>query len=258
MMENIDDAILQRIRKLLAMSRGNANENEAAIAAQRVQELLIKYNLSLSDVEQRDSTGKIIEDGDIMTSSSNPWRRDLALACARLYLCDYYWHHVRYMTDTRKCGYIRGDRHNFIGLAHNVIVAKEMFVYLVDTVERLAKESRKALKQTHPYEHAFRHGCATRLTRRLWDRYEQQTAPPAGLLIKSNVPALYKGMDERITAHMETNHKDLKVMPNRGKHSSWEGVIDGDKAAMSIGLDTQLEPEPLKNLKLTDMTGDGR
>lgn len=242
-MENV----IRKIRALLALSRGNANENEAAEAARKAQQYLTEYNLSLSDVENTE-TGKVIEDNDLMTSSSNPWRRDLGLATARLYLCDYYFKHIYVETKKRKCGYVRGDRHNFIGLVHNVVVAKEMFVYFVDTVERLAKESRRKEKQTHAYEHAFRHGCATRLTRRLWDRYNQQTAPPTGLLIKSNVPALYKGMDAKIGEFMEKNHTDLMVRPSRGKHSSWQGVMDGNKAADAISLDDQVGEEAPKRI----------
>lgn len=244
------EGIIRKIRALLAMSRGNANENEAAEAARKAQQLLTDYNLSMTDVEKAD-TGRVIEDNDLMTSSSNPWRRSLALATARLYLCDYYWNHVKNYSSTRRCGYVRLDRHNFIGLIHNVVVAKEMFVYFVDTVERLAKESRRKEKQTHAYEHAFRFGCATRLGNRLWERYEQQTAPPAGLLIKSNVPALYKGMDAKIGEFMKTNHPDLVEMPSRGKHSSWEGVIAGNRAADSISLDDQVasETSPLQIAK---------
>lgn len=234
------EAIIERIRKLLAMSRGNANENEAAVAAQKAQQLLAEYNLSLADVEKLDAKGKVIEDGDLMTSSSNPWRRTLGNATARLYLCDYYWNHVHFAKATRKRGYVRADRHNFIGLPHNVVVAKEMFVYFVDTVERLAKESRKKEKQTNAYEHAFRHGCANRLTNRIWLRYEQQTAPPVGLLTKSNVPALYKGMDEAISEFMKTK-TDIVEMKSRGKHSSWEGVIAGNRAGDKVSLDTQLD-----------------
>src|SRR5215216_5589796 len=113
-MEKVNESILKRIRALLAMSRGNANEHEAAVAATKVQELLAQHNLDLADVEKRDAKGKVIEDGDLMTSSSNPWRRDLAFACARLYFCDYYWGHVYIKTPKRKTGYIRGDKHNFI------------------------------------------------------------------------------------------------------------------------------------------------
>lgn len=248
---DISDAMLKRIRSLLAMSRGTANENEAAVAAQKVQELLLQFNLSIEDVEKRDSTGKIVEDGELMTSSSQPWRRKLALACARLYLCDYFWNHEKFETDARKTGYIRLDRHNFIGLPHNVVVAKEMFVYMVDTIERLAKEARKTKRERSPYEHAFRHGCATRLTNRIWDRYDSNAAPPAGLLVKSNVPALYKGMDAHISDYMEKNHTDLEVRPNRGKHSSWRGVIDGNKAGDTIGLDDQIGGESVKTIGST-------
>lgn len=235
------EKIINRIRNLLAMSRGTANENEAAAAANKAQQLLADYNLSLSDVEKTDARGKVIEDGDLMTSSSNPWRRDLAAATARLYLCDYYWNHVYLNKTSRKCGYVRGDKHNFIGLAHNVIVAKEMFVYFVDTIERLAKTWRKERKMKTHDEHAFRTSCAARLCSRLWERYDQQTAPPAGLLIKSNVPALYKGIAAEIADYMQEHHSDVRELAPRGRTNSWAGTIEGRKAGDTIGLDVQLE-----------------
>jgi hypothetical protein len=259
----IDEAILKRIRALLAMSRGNANENEAAVAAQKVQQLLTDYNLSLSDVENSEP-GRIIEDGDLMTSSSNPWRRSLGTAVARLYLCDYYWQHVYVNAPHRKRPYVRGDRHNFIGLPHNVVVAKEMFVYLVDTVERLAKEGRAKWVRKHgrvhvvegervtapAYENAFRFGCAKRIENRIWERYHEATAPPAGLLVKSNVPALYKGMDARIADYMEKNHKDLMTIDKyAGRIASIDGVIDGHAAGERVSLDTQLGQEQPKRLE---------
>jgi hypothetical protein len=258
-MTEVSDAILKRIKALLAMSRGNANENEAATAARKAQELLTEYNLSANDVESRDAQGKVIEDGDLMTSSSNPWRRSLGLAVARLYFCDYYWRHVYAKNDKRKRGYVRGDQHNFIGLTHNVVVAKEMFVYLVDTIERLAKESRKRRKERSAYENAFRFGCAKRIGDRIWERYHMMTEPPAGLLTKSNVPALYKGLQAEVSDYMEKNHTDLvHVDKYAGRLASFEGVRDGHKVGDSVSLDAQLEGEPLKKLKLADMTGDGQ
>lgn len=256
-MSEVTEGILKRIQALLAMSRGNANENEAAVAAAKAQELLAKYNLELADVEKRDVRGKVIEDGDLMTSSSNPWRRDLAYACARLYFCDYWWTHKKFYSASRKTGYIRGDQHNFIGLPHNVVVAKEMFVYLVDTVERLAKESRRAgQKRGDPidgtwnmYEHAFRHGCAMRLVGRIWQKYKEQTEPPAGLLVKSNLPVLYKGLEAEVQEFVKANRSDLVVRKPRGKQSSVAGVRDGNRAAEKISLDTQIGTEsPVKQI----------
>lgn len=239
-MSNVDAAILKRIKALLAMSRGNANENEAAVAAQKVQQLLTDYNLSLSDVENSTS-GKVIEDDDLMTSSSNPWRRSLGTAIARLYFCDYYWSHVYVAAPQRKRPYKRGDKHHFIGLPHNVVVVKEMFVYLVDTIERLAKESRKAKKERTAYENAFRFGCSKRIEARIWQRYNEATAPPAGLLVKSNVPALYKGLAAEVNDFMAKNHTDLITIDKyAGRIASVEGVIDGNKAGDSVSLDSQL------------------
>jgi hypothetical protein len=239
------------------MSRGTANENEAAVAASKVQELLTQFNLSIDDVEKRDAHGKVIEDGDLMTSSSNPWRRSLANAIARLYFCDYYWQHVRTPAPHRKRPYVRGDKHNFIGLPHNVVVVKEMFVYLVDTVERLANEARKDVVKRKvsidgspaEYEHAFRHGCATRITNRIWQRYYEQTEPPAGLIAKSNVPALYTKLSAEVSDYMSKNHGSLPVKKSRGKHSSMAGVIDGNAAGDRVSLDTQIaDMQPTKQI----------
>ena len=240
-----NDAVMRRIRALLAMSRDKGSEQEAAIAAEKVQKLLADFNLSIDDVEQRDSSGKVIEDGELMTSSSNPWRRRVANAIARLYFCDYFWEHVYADNPNRKKGYVRGDRHNFVGLPHNVVVVKEMFVYLVDTIERLAVEARKTqtkrvVGSLSAYEHSFRTACGDRVANRIWARYEEQTAPPAGLLVKSNVPALYTRLSAEVNDYMEKNHKALTVKKPRGKHSSLAGAIDGAKAGERIGLDTQI------------------
>lgn len=239
-MAQVDDAILKRIRALLGMSRGNANENEAALFAQKAQEMLTAYNLDLSDVE-KSASGGVIEDGDLMTSSSNPWRRSLATAISRLYFCDYYWGHVRFMTETRKRGYRRGDKHHFIGLPHNVVVAKEMFVYLVDTIERLAKESRRAKRERSAYENAFRFGCSKRIEARIWERYDEATNPPKALIGKSNLPALYQGLAVEVQSFMAKNHTDLITTDKyAGKLASMEGVIDGNKAGERVSLDTQV------------------
>lgn len=255
-MAEVTDALMKRIRALLAMSRGNANENEANTAARKVQELMVEYNLSLSDIEAHGGT--IIEDGDLMTSSSNPWRRSLGTAVAMSYLCDYYWGHVRVYTDTRERGYVRLDKHFFIGLAHNVVVAKEMFVYLVDTIERLAKKHRKAWVKLYgrrrlvddvwisaiEEESSFRFGCSKRIEARLMERYHEMTNPPAGLLVHSNVPALYKGMDARLSEYMERNHNDLVTIDRyAGRVGSIEGVAAGARAGDEVSLDTQLSGE---------------
>ena len=53
-MENVSNKIMKRIEKLLAMSRNNTNENEAAIATKRLHALLAEYNLSEAAIEDRE------------------------------------------------------------------------------------------------------------------------------------------------------------------------------------------------------------
>jgi hypothetical protein len=94
------------------------------------------------------------------------------------------------------------------------------------------------------YEHAFRYGCAVRIKNRLWERYHDQTSTPVGLLVKSNVPALYTKLSAEVSDYMSKNHADLMVRPNKGKHTSHEGALDGDRAGKHVSLDTQIGAEP--------------
>jgi hypothetical protein len=49
--------IIEKIQKLLALATSD-NENEAQMAAKRAQELLLKYNLKLTDVELEEGEEK--------------------------------------------------------------------------------------------------------------------------------------------------------------------------------------------------------
>lgn len=52
-MENINDKLIQKIQKLLALA-SSSNENEAETAARMAQELLVKHNLDLQQVQKTD------------------------------------------------------------------------------------------------------------------------------------------------------------------------------------------------------------
>ena len=84
MPEEEKDSILKRIQKLLKMSEDNgASENEAMMAASKVQELLKEHNLSLSDVKD-DSEHEPIDRENFDLGKEN-WRAWIAQATAKLY-----------------------------------------------------------------------------------------------------------------------------------------------------------------------------
>ena len=68
--------VLERIQKLLNMSEDVSSPNEAAVAATKMREMLMKHNLSLSDIKGKifniDSkiAGKVIKENKIKLKSN--------------------------------------------------------------------------------------------------------------------------------------------------------------------------------------------
>ena len=86
----VEDSIILKIKKLLALSKKNSNENEAASAAAKAQELLIQYNLDMSridsaDFEKRERVSH--EYQEIFRQNRINWKVDLASTVSRANLC---------------------------------------------------------------------------------------------------------------------------------------------------------------------------
>jgi hypothetical protein len=125
--QDIDLKIVEKIKKCLALSK-NPNEHEAALAAARAQELLVKYNLAMADVEGINASAieEIFlesEDGDY-----EEWKRVLLHAVASCNYCRFILIHGR-------------DKGKLIGKPKNMIVTLEIFSYCVEAIERLLEES---------------------------------------------------------------------------------------------------------------------
>jgi hypothetical protein len=159
------EAIIEKVRKLLALAGNNSNEAEAASAAQKAQDLLEAYNLDMATVNQSTRTFTAREDTR-MGGGLYKWQRALWFATATLNFCRY--------------SYIRGNKlggtyeHQLIGSKANVIGARVMAEYLEGVTERLA---RKWVAVNRPGKSifikeaiAYREGLAGRLTNRLWQK----------------------------------------------------------------------------------------
>lgn len=244
-MSTVTEAVLKRIRALIAMSH-SANENEAGNAASLVQDQLAKYNLEMADVLAHGGSAEFIEDA-LWAEPNKPWRRALQAAVCRLYFCDSYWGHDKKPTTRRKTGYIRLDGFIFVGAVHNVAVAKEMFVYLCDTIDRLAIETERARKKRFAkssFLRDFREGCAKRLIERVNERWEEATRNPEAALLEGNkLPALYKQTNAALDDYMAAKHKDLQEVNRKDVTRSQEGRLAGYQKGGTVGLDTQIEKE---------------
>lgn len=241
------EKVIERIRKLLALST-SANEHEAALAAERAQALLAQYNLSRSDVD-RSEEQEFVMDYDEVTDS-RPWRRGLATMVAQLYFCTYMFDWRKEPTTSRRCGYFRYDVHIFIGARHNMEVAKLMFKYLYETVERLAASGAKdiPLKERSSYETSFRTTCSARLCWRIREMIDNAKNGRA-IVDGKNLPALIHLYDK---AEMELGEfmegKSKTVVPRGGLINHERGRNDGYKAGGEIGLNPQMDQTKVGHL----------
>jgi ElaB/YqjD/DUF883 family membrane-anchored ribosome-binding protein len=237
MTDNDRAKLLDRIRKLLALST-SSNENEAAAAAEKAQALLAEHNLSMFDVKASDGDDMmkdIIIDNTIVTSS-HPWRRPLGSAVAQLYFCTYYY-------TTRRGSSV--NIHSFVGADHNVMVAVMMFKYLLETIDRLAQQGARQVPKSEqsPYRVAFRSACTVRLCARIRDRIN---AAKRGEIKGEGGNALVLASLYDRTKIVLDQFIDKRVGPMRTAKSKLQTLIhakggtEGFAAGNTIGLDDQV------------------
>ena len=194
------ESVLKRIQKLLQMSIENgASENEAMLAADKAQKLLQEHNLSISDLKDDDQVEPM--DSEDIEVERDLWKGYIRGATAKLYFCKTY------TTMKLDKHYRRVKVITFVGRKSNRMVATEMCKYFINTVDRLAAEEFREVPGSrasiNKMSHAFKQGCASRLQRRLLDRYNE-IAPeyiPQGN--PDGLPVLYKNEQMAITKWLE-------------------------------------------------------
>ena len=162
----IDTDIIEKIKKLRAMTEDRgATEQEAIAAQQAMFTLLAKHNLEISQIPDDEPTRP---DTTINSESaerpSSVWKQLLYTAVAHL--------------NFSECFTLRGSI-NIVGTRANRIVTFEMADYLVHTAKRLAEEAAAEVPgdERRRFRHSFTEGCASRIYERL---EEMRLAAQAG------------------------------------------------------------------------------
>lgn len=171
------DTVIARIRKLMALTAARgASEAEAALAAEHVQRLLAEHNLSMSAVEASGAQGG---EGSKRTRENvarrqvYKWQRELMASVAELNFCKAF-------TRWQPRGWGKPDifdGYDLIGREVNVASTRVMFEYLLQTIERLARDDVLDPSQYFTrYAHSFKEGCSDRLVERLREKREDIVA----------------------------------------------------------------------------------
>ncbi|WP_297576023.1 DUF2786 domain-containing protein [uncultured Deefgea sp.] len=124
----MSEAIIEKCRKLLAMSNQDASPEEAATAASMLRKLMDKHQLDESMLEGKDAPifGFKI-DGQLYRSMPK-WMPSLAIEVAKYNDCIVEW------------GYTQGCKQlRFKGYAEDCEIAMAMFEYLRNQIQHLCK-----------------------------------------------------------------------------------------------------------------------
>ncbi len=114
--------VIEKIRKLLALSTSN---HPAEAAAAKAQALLQQYNLERAQVEEKRASGPLYLKQLVDLESRQQWRRVLLAVVAQAHFCQA----LDFRGTTRSV---------LIGERHNLEVVEYLFAYLVGQLERMA------------------------------------------------------------------------------------------------------------------------
>lgn len=148
-MESKNDKVKAKIQKVLALLEGAKTEGEAQAASLKLQELLIKNNLSIEEVKASVGVSAEVEElsTDIGSGSGTNWKCHLANVIAENYRCETF------IRKWRTNGHETGKSVVFVGETEDAKLAEKVFVVTLEVASRLfkkwCKDTRKDKKAAH-------------------------------------------------------------------------------------------------------------
>ena len=243
----MEDKIIDKIAKLLAVANGNAagGEHERDTAMRMATKLLIKHNLSMVDITGK-TKGEARESAEA-EHYTDPWRRVCAGAIARLYFCGFF---------TSKIAGKQKLMYTFIGLQSNIETARDIAGYVIKSIDREAKRLRKEQGQPASFETSFMNAAAGRIGARCdalraeaeAETQAEQAANAGNALVLANYYDSEKLANDEYVAF--TMNIKLKSKPNRLTNLNNDGFVKGRKFGEDLSLNNQLKAPGAATLKI--------
>lgn len=223
-----DQNLLDKLAKILALTTSPV-EGEAQAAAAMLAKLLAKHNLQMADLEAKGAAKPgVIENRVDLGKAAFQWKIDLATFIAEHYFCK-----VLILKRHR-----RGKVLLFLGRPDNVQAFEMLYRWLVEQVQRIAKEERRTYIETTGdhvdplrWQVNFGMGAAQRLGQRLGNLKRQQAADTKALVIHHA---------EEIDLWTQQTYGTLgKPEKRRHKTLGWqetEALLAGSRAANDMNL----------------------
>lgn len=199
-MEN-QERIIEKIKKVLELSRKNPSEEEAKAAALKAQQLMAEYHITMREIDDIDDVEKIVE-RHVSVKAGKKWKYQLASIVAKNFRCRYFMYGSKIIV--------------FYGYETDATIAAETFTYLFTVGNKAAKRYIGTL-----YKEAHDNG-------EFWD----------GSGVINNFLIGYMGgikevLDKQCTALMIVTPKEV--------HEAYDARMSGVKRSVSNRLDTRTQ-----------------
>lgn len=222
---------MDKIRKLLAMAEGKANEHESANAASQAEKLMRHYQIeagevTLKEIEQDESFERSFEGVSFeglkghKPKQAPTWVGVIAISCGEAFTCK-----------VDLVGTPEGLMVRFSGYQMDVMLCKWVYRFLCETVYRISKEQMKGMGMSAAK--SFRAGAAGVLQNRLYamklerDRELRGDSTGTGLVI-------YDRKEERVEEMYGATQKK-PTHTSIGDHNAFHA---GRSAAERINIPT--------------------
>ena len=217
------ESILNKIRGLLAMAEGQANENESLQAMALASQLMTKYGIEQDQLKGPKKVSMAGE-GD-MIDLFKIHHRILAQAVGELFGC-------------KTLNYNKVKKLSFVGRPENVEACEVTFSWVVMQVEALYKEALpRGMPQTEraQYRKSFKLACAGRV----YDRCVKLADQPVEGVTGTALVVHRSQLSNEISDYFETRKvRTVKSRPVKTRHSG--ARIAGQNAGDRVKLRTEV------------------
>ena len=129
-MSDRNDAIIKKIRGLLALSNNQKDDEESQTAFIMAQKLMMKYDISMSQIESSANDQKAVKQGQVTVHKKLYWwERELAQIIADNFRVKFFYNCKKFRKQKQAKQSIV-----FLGYESDVALAKEMYILAYDVL----------------------------------------------------------------------------------------------------------------------------
>lgn len=222
--------IHDKIKKLLAVAEGQANENESAQAMKFASMLMMRHGIDRSELGEKSVVGE-----GSMFDIDYKWHKAVASAAGLLYGATPFYNHA--FTAFR-----------YVGRSENIDAAQDTLAFMLLQVEALYKHNLpKGMSKSEraEYRRSFKQACAERVYNRCQEIVEEQMrADAAGSPASTSTALVVIAHREQLKVEVEDFLKTAGSIKKKSRAVSVKlnrGHIEGTRAGNDVDLNKKVK-----------------